>query len=629
MPHHAIHAHHDPILMGLSILVAVLASFTALDIAGQIAATTGWRRAGWLACAATALGGGIWSMHFIGMLALNVSIPITYEPFLTAASLVIAVGFVGLGLSLTTWLGARRAVIGGAGTVTGLGVAAMHYTGMAAMSMDATTSYDSGLVTLSVMIAVVAATTALWLAFNQRGLGWKIAASGVMGAAIAGMHYTGMAALTLVRLPMVVGLRSSIDGDLLGATVAIVTIGILGFGVLAVRIERRFAAFSEREALALQASERRFRSLVQNSFDLIVVIDSGHRITYASPSAVAVLGIEPDTLVDLCLTDLVDPQDRRDVDLTLDMLARDGAAALEWRLVRSDGDRRLFDVSARDLLGDSAVRGMVLTLRDITYERRTAEELTAAKELAELANRSKSEFLANMSHELRTPLNAIIGFSEIIRDQALGPVGTAEYADYAGDINRSGARLLEVINDILDIAKIEAGQVELSEEDIDLGFSIKACCWLMRDRAREGGVEISMTIPEGFPRLLADERKLKQALVNLLSNAVKFTPEGGEVEIRASLEEDGGCRIEVIDTGIGIAPESIDRVAAPFVQADTSLGRKYEGAGLGLAIAKSLTRLHDGTLKIDSTLGKGTVVTLLFPPERVGRPRERKIALAG
>ena len=261
--------------------------------------------------------------------------------------------------------------------------------------------------------------------------------------------------------------------------------------------------------------------------------------------------------------------------------------------------------------------GIINTFTDITEQETAKTEMLQAKEQAEFANRTKSEFLANMSHELRTPLNAILGFSELMGNATLGPLGNPKYQEYAKDINDSGRHLLALINDILDLAKIEAGRLELDEEDIDVAKTISSCMVLVKERAKNGGVKLKTDIPDGLPALHADARKLKQILVNLLSNAVKFTPAGGEVTLKAWWREDSGYVFQVIDTGIGIALADIPTALSPFGQVDSALSRKFTGTGLGLPLTKSLVEIHGGSLDLQSDEGAGTTVTVRFPKERI------------
>jgi signal transduction histidine kinase len=250
-------------------------------------------------------------------------------------------------------------------------------------------------------------------------------------------------------------------------------------------------------------------------------------------------------------------------------------------------------------------------LTQVTYE-----QLRVAKEAAESANRAKSEFLATMGHELRTPLNAVIGFSEIMLAEVLGPIGNDQYKGYLRDIHAGGNHLLEVINNILDLAKAEAGRLELLEQRVEVPALIDTVLRMLRPRAADAGLVLETKLPADLPRLRGDEPKLKKILLNLVSNAVKFTPNGGRVEIAAAVGSCGGLTIAVRDTGIGIDEANLAKVLEPFRQADGSLGRKYGGVGLGLPLAQAFAELHQGTMTITSRPGGGTSVVLEFPPGR-------------
>ncbi len=249
---------------------------------------------------------------------------------------------------------------------------------------------------------------------------------------------------------------------------------------------------------------------------------------------------------------------------------------------------------------------------EVTERKMAEEEARAAKDQAVLANRAKSEFLAMVSHELRTPLNAIIGFSEVMSKQYFGPIGQNQYLEYAEDIQFSGTHLLSLINDILDLSKVEADKFELHMQEIDLAQAVDAALRIVRSRAEDAGLRLTRDLPVSLPELHADERALKQILINLLSNAVKFTPKGGEISVSARTDGEGGIVLSVADTGIGMAPGDLEKVFQPFTQVDAALSRKYEGTGLGLTLTKSLVELHGGSLKLESALGRGTTARVNF-----------------
>jgi len=244
------------------------------------------------------------------------------------------------------------------------------------------------------------------------------------------------------------------------------------------------------------------------------------------------------------------------------------------------------------------------------------EALRLAKEKAEAANRAKSAFLTTMSHELRTPLNAIIGFSEMMMNEVQGSLANEHYRSYVADIHESGAHLLQIINDILDLSKAEDGKLELDEGVFDLRDTIRSVRRSIAALIGDRGLSDSVELPAGLPLLRADERMTRQVLLKLAANAVKFTPSGGHVQITSRFDPATGLIVTVSDTGIGIAPRDLARVLEPFEQADSSLSRSHQGSGLGLPLVKAIMELHGGTLALNSKLGAGTQASVTFPPER-------------
>jgi len=264
----------------------------------------------------------------------------------------------------------------------------------------------------------------------------------------------------------------------------------------------------------------------------------------------------------------------------------------------------------RRAMPDGAVVSLYL---DITERKAAEAEMERARRQAELANRAKSDFLANMSHELRTPLNAIIGFSEAMSHELLGPVADKRQLEYIKDIHGSGLLLLSIINDVLDMSKIEAGKLELAPETVVLQQVVAETLRIVRERARSRDLNLVTTLPEKRLRLIADERAIKQVLLNLLSNAIKFSHHGGQIDIRGWEHPDGGLVLEVEDYGIGMSADEAARALQPFGQASSVTARKHGGTGLGLPIAKGLVEAHGGTLAVDSSPGRGTTVRVTLP----------------
>jgi len=284
-------------------------------------------------------------------------------------------------------------------------------------------------------------------------------------------------------------------------------------------------------------------------------------------------------------------------------------------------------------------RQVFLTARDMLLLREDKndliEQLTAAKidsdkarHRAEAASQAKSEFLANMSHELRTPLNAILGFSEIMKGEVFGALGSPQYTEYAAHIHGSGQHLLGLINDVLDLAKIEAGRFVVRAIEIDMRDAIKGAMALFDVRAAQGNVTLKVEVEPGLPLLLADERALRQILLNLISNAIKFTPPEGRVTISARLGAGGGMDVAVGDTGVGIDPADLDTVFEAFGQGQHDVTTSEKGTGLGLPIVRGLMQAHGGTVTLTSELGRGTTVTCKFPRERLTAPQPVSIRLA-
>ena len=373
-----------------------------------------------------------------------------------------------------------------------------------------------------------------------------------------------------------------------------------------------------RMAQALGASDRRYRAIFENAgIGICQILPSGEW-SNANQTIALILGYDTPQ-------ELLNEQPDLNHQLFLNPYQRD-----EWFAKLQTGSQREYEVEIYNRyhqamwvnMSGHAVREddhlyFECTMYDITERRQAEFALIHAKEQADFANRSKSEFLANMSHELRTPLNAIIGFSEIIKDQLFGMVGQPQYVEYAKDIFDSGQLLLSLINDILDMSKIEAGKRALAEGVLDVERIIQSVVRLVVSRAKMGKLRLNIHVPKDLPALRGEEKAMKQIMTNLLTNAIKFTPEGGAVTLTAGVDNFGRMSIRVEDTGIGISPEDIPVALAPFGQIESALSRKNQGTGLGLPLTKALVELHGGMLDLKSQLGVGTEINLIFPADRV------------
>ncbi|MCZ6605820.1 MAG: CHASE2 domain-containing protein [Alphaproteobacteria bacterium] len=379
-------------------------------------------------------------------------------------------------------------------------------------------------------------------------------------------------------------------------------------------------------------------SVFEGSFEGIIVTGSDGKIEFANAAAAEVLGLDTDRMAETSLDDILprpgDPifaEGTKTVQEGNDHVTRHNAP-VELELKPDNGEQMIIElILSESRLLENTKRSKrdtlpreinVYKLRDITGRKRNEEALKTATVQAQEANRAKSEFLANMSHELRTPLNAIIGFSEVIREQTLGPVGTAKYIDYAGDIERSGHHLLAVISDILDISKVESGAVTLTEEIFDLDRVLRSTMQIIAGTIAGQPKKVSCDIAKDLPPIYADPRLIRQIGLNLLSNAIKFTKPDGTISLRAFLDDRGQPTIEVSDNGVGIDPDLVSEVTKPFYQVEGPMSRTHGGAGLGLALVASHVEMHGGTMGVESAPGKGTTITIHLPASRVRNAAE-------
>jgi signal transduction histidine kinase len=509
---------HDLWLVLLAGAICLFACYTAFSLGARVRSLG--RRAGvaWLFGAAVVTGSGVWATHFVAMLAFQPGMLVAYDIGLTVLSVVIATLFAGAGYVVARGQGGA---LGGA--IVGLGVGAMHFTGMTALEAPAFKHWDALYVVAALAIGVTFGALAVAAAQRRHDLQGRLVAAGLLALGIVGLHFTAMAAFSLEPDPRIGFIDQAIVApQWLAITIAAVTLLIVALGLVSAVLDEHLA----------------------------------------------------------------------------------GRAASEAR----------------------RLRGHVVELEATKLELEAATgQLRMALEAAAAGSQAKSQFLATMSHELRTPLNAIIGFAEMQALQIFGPLGDQRYHDYAKDILSSGRHLLGLINDVLDIAKLDVGHLELHDEDIDLAISIGECTHMTACQAETAGVRLGVDLAAELPYVRFDKRRLHQVLLNLLSNAVKFTPAGGAVQVAVRRSNDG-LVITVADTGIGMAAEDIPTALERFGQVDSRLSRAYEGTGLGLPLAKQLVELHGGTLAIESVVGRGTTVTIALPAARLSQIPETAAA---
>ena len=465
--------------------------------------------------------------------------------------------------------------LAGAGAVAGSGIWATHFVAMLAYTAGMPVTFDAGLTILSVVIAMVLCGLGFSMALTTGG-----AAGGVLsGLAISAMHYTGMAA---VNLPA----RAGWDMSYVAASILI--------GVSLTGLALHFA---------LRGKHRADYVLGAGLFSIAIV-----GMHFTGMTAVQFIPEAGHTFSDMGI-------DRFPLAV---MVAASAAFILSQALIVALVDRYL----AQRAQGES------LRMRDHIAELETTQkalkkasnELTRALGVAAEASQAKSNFLASMSHELRTPLNAIIGFSDTMMLEVFGPL-SERYKGYASDIHHSGEHLLALINDVLDLSRLDAGHADLREEEFDPAELVNESMRMIMGHAGKAQISLTTDIAHGLPWLRADKRRIKQILINLMSNALKFTPAGGEVKVTVRLVADG-LAMAVSDSGIGIAPEDVPKVMERFGMVDSSMSRKHTGTGLGLPLSKQLAELHGGSLALESTLNMGTTVTVTLPSSRlVGQDR--------
>ncbi len=371
---------------------------------------------------------------------------------------------------------------------------------------------------------------------------------------------------------------------------------------------------------ARETAQQMYRVMTEEASDIILFYDAAGELLFASQALERVLGRSAAEIEHGRFMELVHPDDLNEIAAVRARPAPGQTITGTYRIRHAAGHYVWIEVTTRAIYDGQTgeYRNLVSVSRDVTRRKHQEIETRAAQERAEAANKAKSQFLANMSHELRTPLNAVIGFTDLMRQGMFGALNNPRYEEYATLIYDSGQLLLDLISDMLDMAKIEAGKLELNFERVDLTGTIEDSVRLLVDRADNAGVELNMAVIETPVSLVADRRAVKQVLLNLLTNAIKFTPAGGQVDIGVRVES-GRAILSVRDTGIGIAAHDLPRLGKPFEQVGSDPRLAKSGTGLGLALVRALVERHGGQLRIESEEGIGTEVSVDFPLTQAGR----------
>ena len=606
----AITGWYDHRLVLLSVLISICACYAALDLTGRTAAARGRVRWAWLMGGATTMGLGIWSMHYIGMLAFHLPVPIKYDVPLVLISLLVAVAASGIALYSVSVNGLTKLKVLAGAIIMGVGIGAMHYIGMAAMLMPAVCHYHPSAVALSLVIPALVSLGALWPVFkfgrSSKGPSWlRVAIAVILGLASVAMHYTGMTAVSYTSSPVAPDDSSAISISSLGvAGIVVVTLIVLFFGILTSLADQRFSA----QALELKASEERYRLLFERTPAGVFRTSLDGSLLEANEACSRIFGYasRQEQMANKVQNHYFDPAERSTF---IEKVQREGIVTNEERRFRRADGSTVWVLENAILVDGNDGKQTVMegTLIDITDRKMMEAELERARGTAETASRAKSDFLATMSHEIRTPMNGIIGMTDLVLETEL----TADQRGSLQMVKASGEALLAIINDILDFSKIEAGKMELDSVPFNLNESLAATLKAASLRAHQKGLELVYEVDPEIPDvLMGDAGRLRQILTNLVGNAIKFT-EAGEVVVSVDQESTGPnglhLHFKVQDTGIGIAREAQKKIFQPFSQADGSTTRRFGGTGLGLSISTRLVEKMNGRIWVESQMDHGSV----------------------
>jgi PAS domain S-box-containing protein len=604
---------HDPLLVALSILIATVASYTALDLAGRTRTAQGWASHVWLAAAAFAMGGGIWSMHFIAMLAFSMpGMTTSYDLGLTAVSFALPILVTGIGFQVVNRQRVGLTALVLSGLLMGLGIAGMHYTGMAAMRMPADLSYDSLWVAISVLIAIGASTVALWLAFRKTGLRQRLIAAVAMGLAVSGMHYAAMKAAAFTTHPAVDHThgQASLEQTSLALAIAATTFLILFLALVAAMFDRRFALLAEREAAALRVSEEQYRTLYKRTPLPLHSLNEAGIIEHVSDAWLDLLGYHRDEVLGRPITDfMTEDSIQRRSQAVWPTLLREGAIKdADYRLVTKSG--AVLDVLMSGRVEhdpDGKFRHVLGGVVDVTARRKAEEALRQAQKIEAVGH-----LTGGVAHDFNNLLAVVLGSLELLGKRVPDDPKTTRLLDNAVQAAQRGAALTQRL---LAFARRQ----DLQSETVDVPDLVNGMTDLLQ-RSIGPMVRIETRFPLGLPCARVDANQLELALLNLVVNARDAMPEGGLITIAGQEQEIGlepssglgpgryVC-LSVTDTGQGMDEVTLARAMEPFF---TTKG-VGKGTGLGLSMVHGLAAQSGGRLRLKSRTGMGTTAEIWLP----------------
>ena len=623
---------YDPGLVCLSVIIAWCASYAALELAGCAFVYRGLARAVWIGGGAIAMGIGIWAMHYTGMLAFRLPVPVLYHLPGVGLSLLAAIVSSAIALVLVSRSTLSMVRIGVGSIAMGTGIFGMHYIGMAAMRLPAECSYTPWIVALSGVIAVVVSGAALVIAFKLRqGVGqfrWlRVTSAAIMGVGICAMHYTGMAAARFYQSPMMALSADDVSISKIAVeAIVIVTLVILILTVVGVVGARYVSSQTE----LLRNTQAEYRTFVEHNLASVCRTSLDGRVLEANWMTMNVFGYRrrKDIIGVNILSHYQCPEDRRKI---LNALERQGVLnGVEVRMNRTDGTP-VWILQNLSLIKnfETGKPEIIATAMDISAVKKIQEDLQSAKEAAEEANRAKGRFLAKMSHELRTPLNGILGMTTLALETEL----PSDVRSYIEDAHMSANQLFKIINDVLDYSRIDAERLTFENEPFSLRQVLDDSIRTLSASAELKHIYLKCEIVTPIPEVVRGDRgRLLQILLNLLGNAVKFTERGGvtmTVQAKVPVEGRIGLHIQVTDTGVGIASGKLDSIFDAFVQADNSDARRFGGSGLGLTISSQLAAGMKGKIWAESVLGAGSTFHLQLDLEVAPVPAIEDEMLSG